>query len=155
MEKFNQAKYNQEYNKKHYSTFKVDLAKEEKEKLDELLKKEKITKAEFLRQSIYEFKKGRNIMMNKFDVINFLKMNAVEEQENFKEDFATGHYSTQDTKLEKYYELDDCSFNTIVLDDHSYAYIDVFDKEDESVADAYIAFDKYEELIEAIEKGEK
>jgi predicted DNA-binding protein len=57
MEKFNQQKYIQEYNKDHYKTFKVDLKKEELEELNKLLKKKKMTKATFLRQSIEELKK--------------------------------------------------------------------------------------------------
>lgn len=56
MEKFNQTKYIQKYIKEHYSTFKVDLKKEEKEELDRLLKKKKMTKADFLRKAIKQFK---------------------------------------------------------------------------------------------------
>lgn len=52
--------YTQKYNKEHYKTFKVDLKKEEFYKLEEYLKKYKLTKAEFLRICINEFvnKKG-------------------------------------------------------------------------------------------------
>ena len=56
MEKFNQLKYIQEYNKEHYKTFKVDLKTKEFEELEKILKKAKLTKAEFLRQSIKEYK---------------------------------------------------------------------------------------------------
>ena len=56
MEKFNQLKYIQEYNKEHYKTFKVDLKIKEFEELEKILKKAKLTKAEFLRQSIKEYK---------------------------------------------------------------------------------------------------
>ena len=56
MEKFNQSKYIQEYNKEHYKTFKVDLKIKEFEELEKILKKAKLTKAEFLRQSIKEYK---------------------------------------------------------------------------------------------------
>ncbi len=49
---FNQQQYIKEYNKEHYKTFKVELKKEEKEELDELLKKLGITKAAFLRDAI-------------------------------------------------------------------------------------------------------
>ena len=56
MEKFNQSKYIQEYNKEHYKTFKVDLKIKEFEELEKILKKVKLTKAEFLRQSIIEYK---------------------------------------------------------------------------------------------------
>ncbi len=55
-EKFNQIKYQQEFNKKHYKTFKVDLKKEEMLELENLLKKFNLTKAEFLRNSIKELK---------------------------------------------------------------------------------------------------
>lgn len=57
MEKFNQQKYIQEYNKEHYKTFKVDLKVEEMDELNELLKKYKLTKAQFLRNSIDKLKK--------------------------------------------------------------------------------------------------
>ena len=53
---FNQKKYIQEYKKEHYRVFKVDLKPEEWEKLDKILKKKKITKAEFLRRAIKEHK---------------------------------------------------------------------------------------------------
>lgn len=144
---FNKREYDNNYDKEHYSQFKAKLKIEEKESLDNLLENENMTKTDFLKQSIYEFKKGRNIMMNKYDIINFLKRNEVEEKENFREDFSAGHYSTQDTLLEKFYELEDGSFNTTVLDDHTYAYISVFDDKDEQIADGYIAYKDYEELI--------
>ena len=58
MEKFNETKYKREYNKQHYSTFKVDLLKKEKEDLDQLLKELNLTKAQFLRNAIEELKKN-------------------------------------------------------------------------------------------------
>lgn len=57
MNKFNQQEYIQEYNKKHYRTFKVDLKIEELEELNKLLKKKGLTKAQFLRNSIEKLKK--------------------------------------------------------------------------------------------------
>ena len=57
MEQFNQQKYIQEYNKTHYKTFKVDLKVEEMDELNNLLKKHKLTKAQFLRNSINKLKK--------------------------------------------------------------------------------------------------
>lgn len=57
MAKFNKKKYDIEYNKKHYSQFKVDLKHEEKEELEMLLVKHKLTKAQFLRNAILELKK--------------------------------------------------------------------------------------------------
>lgn len=60
-EKFNQIKYQIEYNKHHYSTFKVDLKKEELKKLNKTLKNLNLTKAEFLRQAIEELYKKNNI----------------------------------------------------------------------------------------------
>lgn len=57
MEKFNQQEYIQKYNKEHYKTFKVDLKKHELEELNELLKKNSLTKAQFLRNAIEKLKK--------------------------------------------------------------------------------------------------
>lgn len=58
MEKFNQQRYIQNYNKEHYKTFKVDLKKDEIEELEDLLKKKKLSKAQFLRNAISQFKKS-------------------------------------------------------------------------------------------------
>lgn len=54
---FNQQQYIKEYNQKHYKTFKVELKKEEKEELDELLKSLSMTKATFLRNAIKDLKR--------------------------------------------------------------------------------------------------
>ena len=56
---FNQNEYIREYNKKHYSYLKVQLKKEEKEELDQLLKELNISKPEFIRQCINLFKQGK------------------------------------------------------------------------------------------------
>lgn len=56
---FNQQQYIKEYNQEHYKTFKVELKKEEKEELDELLKKLGITKASFLRDAIKNLKETK------------------------------------------------------------------------------------------------
>ena len=58
--KFNQNKYIQQYNKEHYKTFKVDLPKKDKEELDGMLKEDNLTKAEFLKRAIEQYKKARN-----------------------------------------------------------------------------------------------
>lgn len=49
---FDKAKYDLEYRKKHKVQFNVDLSKDENEKLNELLKKGNLKKAEFLRWAI-------------------------------------------------------------------------------------------------------
>lgn len=56
MEKFNQQKYIQEYNKEHYKTFKVDLKKNEYDKLDSYLKSKGISKAQYLRNTMIKDK---------------------------------------------------------------------------------------------------
>ena len=48
------------YNKEHYKAFKVDLKKEELQELEELLKKENKTKAQFLRDAIKQYKESKN-----------------------------------------------------------------------------------------------
>lgn len=60
MEKFNQAKYIQEYNKEHYKTFKVDLKVEEMQELETMLTSLHLTKAQFLRNAIKELKHSHN-----------------------------------------------------------------------------------------------
>lgn len=56
MEKFNQIKYIQEYNKDHYKVFKVNLKNKELEQLEKYLKSHKLTKAQFLRNILIEKK---------------------------------------------------------------------------------------------------
>lgn len=56
MEKFNQSKYIQEYNKTHYKRFLVDLPIDYHEKLERYLKKNKLTKAMFLKNIIDKLK---------------------------------------------------------------------------------------------------
>lgn len=58
-EKFNQAKYIQQYKKEHYKIFKVELKHEENEELENMLKEDNKTKAQFLRESIEKYKKER------------------------------------------------------------------------------------------------
>ena len=57
MKEFNQKEYIQQYQKEHYSIFKVKLKKEEKKELDELLAAVNLNQAQFLRNAIQELKK--------------------------------------------------------------------------------------------------
>lgn len=52
--------YIQEYNRKHYKAFKVDLRIDELEELNGILKKEGLTKAQFLRKAIADLKLSHN-----------------------------------------------------------------------------------------------
>ncbi len=56
MTEFDEKKYKKKYGNVHYSRFFVDLKIDEKKELDMILKKENMTKAEFLRKSIANFK---------------------------------------------------------------------------------------------------
>lgn len=152
---FNQKEYIIQYKKEHYSTFKVDLLKDEKKALDKILKNENMTKTDFLRKSIIEFKKERKIEMNKFDVINFLKNRKVKEKEEFEEIFALGNYPQQDTNLEKDYKLEDGFFFTLVSKDDDYAYISVFDEEEDEIFDGYFTYNSYAKLLDIYEKTNK
>lgn len=55
---FNQTKYVRQYIKEHKSRFNVDLNKEEMIELEKLLKKNNLSKAQFLRNAINELKKN-------------------------------------------------------------------------------------------------
>ena len=57
---FNQTDYIREYNKKHYSSLKINLKKEEKEELDKLLKENGWTKPQFIRIAIEVLKKSKD-----------------------------------------------------------------------------------------------
>ena len=65
MEKFNESKYKQQYNKEHYRTFKVDLKKEEFDKLEQKLKELGLTKAQFLRDAIIQVQSRYTMRGNK------------------------------------------------------------------------------------------
>lgn len=60
MEKFNQQKYIQEYNKEHYKEFRVNMKIDEIKELEKLLKDNHLTKAQFLRNAIDELKHSHN-----------------------------------------------------------------------------------------------
>ena len=59
MEKFDQTKYIMDYRKKHKAQFNVDLNIEEKEELDLLLKRHRLTKTQFLRNAINDLKQQK------------------------------------------------------------------------------------------------
>ena len=56
---FNQKEYINNYKKEHYSAFKVNLKKEEKQELDKLLKESNLTKTRFLKNAIAELKEKK------------------------------------------------------------------------------------------------
>lgn len=56
MKKFNQKDYINNYQREHYSIFKVKLKKEEKKELDDLLNNANINQAQFLRNAINDLK---------------------------------------------------------------------------------------------------
>lgn len=149
--KFDQAKYIDEYNKEHYVDFRIRLKKEEGKELNELLAKYNLSKSEFVRKSIHLLKKGE-FKMNRNDVEKFMKKYEVKEKDYFYEEFALGAYLYQDQDLEQNYELEDGTVFTIVNEDHTYAYISIFDEEEMDVYGCYLTFKKYEELVKMIEK---
>lgn len=55
---FNQKEYINNYKKENYKTFKVEMPKQEKEHLDNLLKEKHLKGAEFLRLSIKALENG-------------------------------------------------------------------------------------------------
>lgn len=91
-EKFNQLKYQQEFNKKNYRTFKVDLKKEEKEEVDKLLNLMNASKADFLRNAIKNLKE--ELKMSKFYVV--ARTQSFEKRGNWinRGDVTYGHIDT-------------------------------------------------------------
>ena len=59
MEKFNQQKYIQNYNKEHYKEFRAYLKQEEMIELQKLLKKMNLSKSDFLRNAIQKLKEPK------------------------------------------------------------------------------------------------
>ena len=83
MEKFNQKKYIQDYQKEHYSIFKVKLKKEEKKELDELLNKIGLNQAQFLRNAIQKLKEELKMK----DVKELLEKYEIESVDEFVPEF--------------------------------------------------------------------
>ena len=65
--KFNQARYVDDYRKKHKAQFNVDLNIQEKEELEKLLKKCNLSKTQFLRNAIDLLKKNSGLFSNDCD----------------------------------------------------------------------------------------
>lgn len=149
--KFDQARYIDEYNKEHYVDFRIRLKKEDDKELKELLAKYNLSKPDFVRKSIHLLKKGE-FEMNRNDVKKFMKKYEVKEKDNFHEEFALGAYQYQDQDLEQNYDLEDGTIFTIVNEEHTYAYISIFDEEEMQDDDCYLTFKKYEELIEMLKR---
>lgn len=63
-----------------------------------------------------------------------------------------GAYQYQDQDLEQNYDLEDGTVFTIVNEEHTYAYISIFDEEEMQDVDCYLTFKKYEELIEMLKR---
>ena len=113
MEKsFDKKKYDNEYSKEHYKQFKVKLKNEEKEELDKLLDQENITKAQFLRNSIYDFKEE-------------LKMKFLEKRNEEKEKEVEVDTNKYDVLYFKNKKLENLGFGSI---DTNYNYISLNNK---------------------------
>ncbi len=59
MKEFNQKDYIKEWKKDNYKQFKVELKKEEKEELTELLKDNNLSGSDFIRLAMISLKNGR------------------------------------------------------------------------------------------------
>ena len=65
--KFNQARYVDDYRKKHKAQFNVDLNIQEKEELEKLLKKCNLSKTQFLRSAIDLLRKNSSLFSKNCD----------------------------------------------------------------------------------------
>ena len=107
---FNQLEYIKEYNKKHYKAFQVSLPKEEWEELNYILKYYKISKPQFLRNSIMEFKKKKGLIgmfraEKKYDHIVSSKIGELfteEEVKDFIEEDISLNYSCDEELFNEY-----------------------------------------------------
>lgn len=88
MKKFDKSKYDKEYRKELLSSkksqFNVDIDKTEKEELEKLLKKKKMTKTAFLRNAIKRFSDSINYSYNNEELIDELKRDIDEFGEDHK-----------------------------------------------------------------------
>lgn len=65
MEKeFNQLEYIKNYDKEHYSRFSAKLKKEEFQELNDILKKNNLTKSDFIRQAKKILEKNEKLFKN-------------------------------------------------------------------------------------------
>ena len=107
---FNQLEYIKEYNRMHYKTFKISLSTEEWEELNYILTYYKISKPQFLRNSIMEFKKKKGLIgmfraEKKYNHIISSKVGELfteEEVKDFIEEEIAKNYSSDEELFNEY-----------------------------------------------------
>jgi len=87
---FNQDKYINEFKKKYYKQFKVELFKEESEKLDTLLKEKQLSKADFVRIAKSSLADGTLKMKYCDDIVRYLQKKKL--RTDFMSEEQCGHY---------------------------------------------------------------
>lgn len=88
--------------------------------------------------------------MKKTDIENFINTYGIPKQTWFDKDFCLGNYEVQDKSLQNQYTIEDGKIFVIVLKDHSFAYIIIFNNDDTIYKDGYLVFKDYEILINMI-----
>ncbi len=88
--------------------------------------------------------------MKKATIKIFLNQYEIKKQLWFGSDFCLGNYTMQDRKLQGQYPIEDGKVFVIVLKDHSFAYIIIFNKDDSIYKDGYLTFNDYQKLINMI-----
>lgn len=116
---FNSNEYKRTYSKEHYSTFKVDIKKEEKKELDDMLEKKGISKAQFLRDAIIDLKKRGKFKMKKIRAyVNYNDESKTHYYKDFEIIENLPELETEAIKNEKYKNCDSLleKIETVELD---------------------------------------
>ncbi len=93
--------------------------------------------------------------MKKTKVKEYLNQYGIKKQLWFGSDFCLGNYSVQDKSLQDQYTIEDGKIFVIVLKDHSFAYITVYNNDDSLYKDGYLVFKDYKILIDMIKQQNK
>lgn len=152
MSGFNQKKYEQNWHKEHYSTFKVDLKKDEKEELDDILKKQNLSKADFLRKSINNLKeelKMKEEIIKKMEEKGYKKVEYTDLLLSFREekDLTNNPYDYEDD-LRKAFD----NGNIELIDNIQYNFTSAFNSVDCCEVSIFNSKDDVEEELYFLSK---
>jgi len=93
--------------------------------------------------------------MKKIEIKNYIIKHEIKKQLWFGSDFCLGNYAVQDKSLQNQYAIEDGKVFVIVLRDHSFAYITIYNNDDSIYNDGYLVFKDYKTLINLIKQQHK
>lgn len=147
---FNQDKYINEFKKKYYKQFKVELFKEDSEKLDVLLKEKLLSKADFVRIAKSSLADGSLKMKYCDDIVRYLQKKKL--RTDFMSEDQRGHYTEPDQTT---INLNDGTLSYRISQEGHECYI-IISKEknytntNDNFYDGYFTIDVLEKLLDLI-----